>query len=622
MIKLINITKEYNSLKVIESFNYLFSNTGLYVITGRSGSGKTTLFNIIMGIITYTGEYYFNNTIQRNNGEYNNNPISYITQDANLISYLTIEGNFQLVSDDKDKIDYYVNKYLDKSLLCKKPNEISGGEKQRISLIMGLLKDSAVFLCDEPTSQLDFENKQMIFNLLKEIAEKKLVICITHDRLDFGSETTFIDMSKQSEYRQLDNNCSDVYTPILSKTKKPRIITSVKKDLSKRSVKIMLFITVFLSIISLMLSAAPVNKVIEMIKRDSIINYIHIEVGSNDEEELVNYIEKKLHAKEVVSDISTNAIYEEERELDNPVPSQKNFYPKYQYYSLPEEQTLFYNKANLHGRYPVKANEVVLSSGIIMEFFPSNSIDEIVGKQIDLEFKEGIITFKVVGVFDNNDNEWRDYLKTNAKIDTRIYFSTEFTKMYTSTNFDSGLFPNRRYILYYETTSDLFAELKNPNNTFFQLRHLVGNYGYFIENFNALTKLLVFLSILIMIITILMFIQSQFINFRYKVKDLSIYNYYGFSIKTIKRSLLYYSIKETLWIIVGAVMMAYGFYVASNTLFKVHIFKMPYLMIDYVQLLVFTILIVLVVVVVNLLMFKIVKINKWYENLIEWRDLL
>ncbi len=181
MISVKNVSKIYNVnnklYKALDNITISFPSKGLVSIFGRSGSGKTTLLNIIAKHETVSeGEV-------DSNFSYDCAPI--VFQDAQLIEDLDVKANLTIVANLYNKPYSMVEELLEKFGLAgfdiKKINQLSAGEKQRITIVRALLADSQVLLCDEPTANLDSENAKIVVDILKKISEEKLVIVATHD---------------------------------------------------------------------------------------------------------------------------------------------------------------------------------------------------------------------------------------------------------------------------------------------------------------------------------------------------------------------------------------------------------------------------------------------------------
>lgn len=631
MFKLRNIYKKYGSKYVVSGFNYDFSDTGFYLLRGRSGSGKTTILNILAGITDYEGEMFYQGSKQLNHPKVQNPFVSYITQDAYLIEYLTIRENLALVSSNAFRIEEFMKQYAHLSLLDKFPNQISGGEKQRISLIIGLLADANVLLCDEPTSQLDYENKAMFFKLLYEISKDKLVICVTHDRVEFDEVVDVIDLSlfDYNSFKEVQYDEPRCGTKEINVKEKVKLIRSIRKDASKFSSRFMLFLTMIITIFAFMLGTYPKEKMIEKISRDNKINIVTIRVEKGQETETVEKIKETLSAKDVLPYLAYNTTYIESEidDKDSPTLKENDFSAPYHYYTLPSSKSLFKVITSLEGKFPENENEIILGSEIAKLLFgvSSDQIGQLIDKSIDLPFKDGMKNFVISGVYKAFLDDDMEYLSSQNKEENAnlfIFFHSEFAKHFTSENFDSGVFNRCMYVLYYQDTKSLMQDLMLSNNTYFNESNVLQKYQFEIEVFEVVGKIVTGLSFFILVMTILMFTQGQYLNYRYKVRDLSTYHYFGYSIRSIKRSVLFYSLLESVRVLLFAFFVALCLQFLSYILFSLNLLNFPYLMLNVPLLVIGSMFIIATIFMINLGLFLSLKIDKWYQNLIEWRDIL
>jgi len=164
-------------------------------ILGPSGSGKTTLLNVIGGMIKPTeGEIqiegdllndFSSNQLQ----EYRRNRIGYIFQDYRLFDQYTVLENVMIPQwpyMDKKELEKKSVKVLEKLQMNHRlhslPNELSGGEKQRTAIARALLHGPSILLCDEPTGNLDEENRNNILTILHTLHQEGMtIILVTHD---------------------------------------------------------------------------------------------------------------------------------------------------------------------------------------------------------------------------------------------------------------------------------------------------------------------------------------------------------------------------------------------------------------------------------------------------------
>ena len=190
------ISKNGNQVKALNNINYNFKEGKFYAIMGQSGSGKTTLINIL-GLVDVTtrGKYFFNGVeVQKLSNdklsEIRNNEIGFVFQHFYLNNRLTALENVLLPTlinkkHTKEEIIENAKKLFNnlglESRMNHYPNELSGGEQQRVSLIRALINEPSVILADEPTGNLDYNNELEILKLLKEVSKEKCVIVVSHN---------------------------------------------------------------------------------------------------------------------------------------------------------------------------------------------------------------------------------------------------------------------------------------------------------------------------------------------------------------------------------------------------------------------------------------------------------
>lgn len=201
LLNLDKITKTY-SIEKKETFNALkevslnFEKGEFVSILGPSGCGKSTLLNIIAGLDQPSGgdlvvEGKSTKNYKKKDWDlYRKNNIGFVFQSFNLIEHLTALENIEMVMN---LIGLHKSERIEraKMLLIKvglekhmnhKPGELSGGQKQRVAIARALANDPDIILADEPTGALDKKTGIQIMNLLKEVANDKLIIMVTHNR--------------------------------------------------------------------------------------------------------------------------------------------------------------------------------------------------------------------------------------------------------------------------------------------------------------------------------------------------------------------------------------------------------------------------------------------------------
>lgn len=199
MLQLQHISKVYHTgnqeFHALKDISIRFRENEFVSILGQSGSGKTTLLNIIGGLDQYTsGDLLIQgkSTKQfkdRDWDSYRNHTIGFVFQSYNLIGHQTALSNVEIAmtlsgvskSERKKRAIEALERVGLKDHLYKKPNQMSGGQMQRIAIARALVNNPKVVLADEPTGALDSETSVQIMELLKDIAKERLVIMVTHN---------------------------------------------------------------------------------------------------------------------------------------------------------------------------------------------------------------------------------------------------------------------------------------------------------------------------------------------------------------------------------------------------------------------------------------------------------
>lgn len=199
MLELKKISKIYETeefkQKALDSVSINFRKNEFASILGPSGSGKTTLLNIIGGLDQYTsGDLIINDTStkeykDRDWDSYRNHRVGFVFQSYNLIPHQTVLANVELALTISGISKTERRKRAKKALkrvglqdhVNKKPNQLSGGQMQRVAIARAIVNDPDILLADEPTGALDTKTSVQIMELIKEIAEDKLVIMVTHN---------------------------------------------------------------------------------------------------------------------------------------------------------------------------------------------------------------------------------------------------------------------------------------------------------------------------------------------------------------------------------------------------------------------------------------------------------
>ena len=199
MLKLQNIVKVYETggenVTALRGIDLSFRENEFVAVLGHSGCGKTTLLNIVGGLDKYTsGDLVINgrSTKSFKDGDwdsYRNHSIGFVFQSYNLIPHQSVLANVELAltlsgvskGERRRRAAEALTKVGLADQMKKRPNQLSGGQMQRVAIARALVNDPDILLADEPTGALDSETSVQVMDLLKEIAEEKLVIMVTHN---------------------------------------------------------------------------------------------------------------------------------------------------------------------------------------------------------------------------------------------------------------------------------------------------------------------------------------------------------------------------------------------------------------------------------------------------------
>jgi ABC-type multidrug transport system fused ATPase/permease subunit len=194
-IKMRNITFKYSKNMILNNFNLELNMNNIIGIVGKSGKGKSTIAKLIIKMYKYEGNIYIDNiNLQNIDTNYLRSNIIYVNQSTKLFDK-NINQNLFYGCKDKSSVDKLniIMKYENIRKLFAKLNfknkvglagsNLSGGERQIINIINGLITPSKILILDEPTNALDIELKKDIIEIIKYFTKyKKCIIIITHDQ--------------------------------------------------------------------------------------------------------------------------------------------------------------------------------------------------------------------------------------------------------------------------------------------------------------------------------------------------------------------------------------------------------------------------------------------------------
>ena len=200
LIKFKNVKKTYivgeKKFNALDGVSFDINKGEFVVILGPSGAGKSTLLNLLGGMDTVTsgdiivGDEHISKYIDEELTTYRAENVGFIFQFYNILPTLTVLENVELVKDIVKKpksarkilkdvgLENHYNKF---------PNQLSGGEQQRVSIARAIAKDPLLLLCDEPTGALDSKTGVEVLKLLKKQCDanngENTVVIVTHNSL-------------------------------------------------------------------------------------------------------------------------------------------------------------------------------------------------------------------------------------------------------------------------------------------------------------------------------------------------------------------------------------------------------------------------------------------------------
>ena len=248
MLQIQHISKQYKTGDLIQDalkdVSLNLRDNEFVSILGPSGSGKTTLLNIIGGLDRYdSGDLIINNvsTVEyadRDWDSYRNHTIGFVFQSYNLIPHQTVLANVELAltiggiskKERKQRALKALEEVGLREQAHKKPNQMSGGQMQRVAIARALVNNPDILLADEPTGALDTETSVQVMELLKKVANDRLVIMVTHNPELAEEYSTRIVRLKDGEI--IDD--TDPFVPSQEKVAPPE-----HRNLGKASMSIM-----------------------------------------------------------------------------------------------------------------------------------------------------------------------------------------------------------------------------------------------------------------------------------------------------------------------------------------------------------------------------------------------
>lgn len=545
-IKCQNITKYYDDYCVFKNLSCDFYDRGLYVLYGSSGSGKTTFLNSLLGLTPITeGRIYCYGKENLNIQDY----AAYITQTNYFVDYLNVYDNLRLVlryEDSVSKIDCYLKKFDVYNCKYLYPSELSGGESQRISIIIALLQKKKILIFDEPTASLDIENRKKFFKLLETLKKDNLIICASHDSelLKIGDYS--IDFSSAKKNLKVNIISDAIDAQVTLKThKNGNLLKFMLKKLTyknrnKKSDFLLILIVLF-AFLFLFFCYNPKEKLERGLISNSSVNFVkyYCDINNNLDycDEIVNkYKGTKnifLYSQNVpLGKLNYGTAFREE--VDYNVTA----------LTLPFESSYLKEIDNyiVYGSYFKFETDVLLSREYALEL--TDNLEELIGSDFKIKLSDGEHSFIVRGIIDIDENDlyYKAYFENNG-FKNNLFLNSEFVKNY---QYDDILGYNEEtgkayMIAFFDNGRDLYDFYKIDDNNV----TVIGmDYGFneYIKAIDSLKYFVYPIVGIVIIATILFYFQTQMIWNKYNSHILPVFNYYGYKWKDIFLSSLLYNI--------------------------------------------------------------------------------
>lgn len=210
MIRTLNITKSFGDLQVLKGIDLEIKEGEIISIVGASGAGKTTLLQIIGTLMQMDqGKVWIDDTDidslrEKQMAKFRNQKIGFVFQFHHLLPEFTAFENVCIpgfiAKRSRKEVEARANELLSflglEARLEHKPKELSGGEQQRVAVARALVNDPAVILADEPSGNLDSQNKTELHEMFFVLREKfnQTFVIVTHDKELAGMSDRMITM--------------------------------------------------------------------------------------------------------------------------------------------------------------------------------------------------------------------------------------------------------------------------------------------------------------------------------------------------------------------------------------------------------------------------------------------
>ena len=408
-IVLENIEKSYDR-PVLKNINYTFEAGKIYVIKGVSGCGKTTLFNIIGGLEKdYSGKV---ENLSNTDGKDSIAEITgYIFQYSLLLSNITIKDNLLLIKNDESLIINLCESVGVAHLLEKFPEQISGGERQRVAIVRALLLEPQILLADEPTASLDDANSENIAEIISELkSEDRIILVATHEHYfdELADEIIYlkygeIDKVEKSNFASVENKTSLQKETMIHNTHKTKEVSLIKYNIKRNKFRLLSILPFVIMFFLIMFVSTLQNNFTEEYMRSVKEKYPMDAFNISKD-----YIEN-LSCKDEIG------IYDYYSAVEDEVTA---------YYLSEERDSVLAIEGMIeYGRFPKNDNEILVTHELLVnKFNETDNLEEYVGETLNFMDKEFVIS-GVLFAFDESDTNSLRNKNFGLYLNSDIYYS-------------------------------------------------------------------------------------------------------------------------------------------------------------------------------------------------------
>lgn len=423
MIELQKVTKCYDEQPVLKDISLLLPSKGLVIITGESGSGKTTLLNIV-GMLdeNYEGKVLYDGVeiegeIARS--DFRKNNLGFVFQNSLMFNGMNVSENLSFQSSlSNSKIDCeWTEQQAEKlgvsGFLNRKLNELSSGQKQRLAVLRSIIGKHSIVLADEPTGNLDSKSSELVFKCLKEEAENRLILVVTHDQELARRFADYI--ITLADGVMVESNLTSECIPSISQKKpnekirlKPIAFFALKDSLNKRKITFRILMASFFPLLVIGLSISVFNA----IQKNNDITQKYVMETNLIELQEKPTVQSPLNIKStklwnvVLSDYS---FLNNDEEIEAVVPQYHlddiraiaDFSASLRHYYAIRRNAFFEEKIesmNIRGFFPSSDNEIILASNIAQDIFEEKDLETCIGKKVTLQNINSEVEVTICGI--------------------------------------------------------------------------------------------------------------------------------------------------------------------------------------------------------------------------------